>query len=153
MVKFWRNAAALLLGLSGCATKSSGVVHTAGSKVELHTALGESYRLSLNAESRPVEYLDDHLVEVSGRRLFGALHVRDFKVYEGLHGMEAWVGPILWVGVQLGIEDRNSGVLYVLNDGAASLSRYAGQVVLLEGYVVAGHKVEVKYYRLLAEEE
>jgi hypothetical protein len=55
-------------------------------------------------------------------------------------------------GVQLGVQDRNSGAYYLVDEAAVQdLEPFIGKPVLLEGYVDGAHRIAVLYYRVLAQ--
>lgn len=119
----------------------------------MNTLDGERYRLALDtADARPLAFLDGHTTEIDGTRVFRVVHVTDWKVPEGLHGMPVWVGALQQEGRRIGLYDRNSRAFYVLDDAATStLQGDVGKVALVEGYVEGPHRVHVVYYRLLAD--
>jgi len=136
--------------LLGCSTHVRGLVEPTPAGARLTTVEGRVYKLILSGGSLPIHHLDGHLVDAWGPRVFNAIRVGRWTVGEGLHGLPTWVGELVPMGQQLGIEDLNSGVFYLLDDdAAATLQAYAGQVALVEGYVVGPHRVEVLYYRIL----
>jgi len=101
-------------------------------------------------DAAPLAHLEGYLVHVDGRRVFRTVRVEDWQVPEGVHGMTAWVGELRTLGVQLGIQDRNSGGFYLLDaEAEARLADDAGKVVLVEGYVIGPHRVKVMYARVL----
>lgn len=135
---------------SGCALHSHGLVTSGGAMPEVMTPTGEEYRLVLGPETQPIGHLEGHLVELWGTRVFKTVRVRDFNVHEGLHGMQAWVGVLVAQGAQVGIDDRNSGAFYWIDEEAArTLATNVGDPVLLEGFVDGPHRVRVRYYRVL----
>jgi hypothetical protein len=142
-----------MLLAAGCAAHVLGVVEQKPTGLTLTTPVGKEIRVVLLDEARPLRFLDGHLVEVWGVRVGKTVKVNDWKVQEGLHGLSVWVGPLEERGVQLGMHDRNSGAYYLFDEEAArDLARYAGKMVLVEGYVVGAHEVRVVYYRVLAED-
>jgi len=101
--------------------------------------------------SEPLAALDGHEITVEGQRVFGALRVSDWQVVGGLHGMPVWVGQVQRMGAQIGVNDRNSGAFYWVDDAAAqTLDDHIGEVVLLEGYVDGPHRVRVMFWRPLS---
>ncbi len=121
---------------------------TAGSR--LTTVNGHVYRLVLTGSATPIHSLDGHLVDVWGPQFLRTVRVARWTVGEGLHGMPTWVGELVPMGDQLGIQDRNSGVFYMLDDKtAALLGPSAGGIALIEGYVDGPHRVKAVYYRIL----
>lgn len=137
---------------SGCAVHLVGIVAPGdGRGTTLTTMEGKPYRLILSGDAKPMAYLDGHEAEIDGVKTFGRVRVQKWKVTQGLHGLEVWVGPLDERGVQVGIQDRNTGSYFLLDpDGAEALVPYVGETVLLEGYVVGAHVVKVVYYRVLA---
>ncbi len=146
---------ALLLAQAGCAAQTMGIVHPAAPRgVVLDTPQGERYRLGLPRDAHPMRWLDGHLVEVEGTRIFKHLRVEGWSVLEGRHGLPVWVGPIEVRGSQVGMQDRNSGSFVFLDERAVPvLSPHAGRVVLVEGYVEGAHRIRVVYFRILADTE
>jgi hypothetical protein len=144
-------AAALLA--AGCSAHVVGLVEPAAAGPHLRTSEGASFALVVAGDSAPMSYLDGHTAEVWGRKALGRLVVADWKVLDGLHGLPTWVGPLVAQGVQIGVQDRNSGGFYLLDQaGAAALEAYVGEQVLVEGYVEGAHRVRVVYFRVLANE-
>ncbi|MFT7520301.1 MAG: hypothetical protein ACI9MC_002446 [Kiritimatiellia bacterium] len=150
---------ALFLGLcgmlvTGCAAHVQGLIEPGRRGVDLVTMAGQRSRLVLTGDAVPMRYLDDHGVDVHGRRVLGRITVTDWKVTEGLHGMQVWTGTLERRGVQLGLDDRNSGAFYFLDEKTVdTLSSHVGQPVLVEGYVEGAHRVRVVYFRILADVE
>jgi len=142
--------ALLTVLLVGCAGHVRGLVEPTPAGSRLTTVEGRVYKLILTGESTPIHRLDGHFVDAWGQRVFNTIRVSRWTVGEGLHGMPTWVGKLVVMGEQLGIEDMNSGVFYLLDDKAAGTLRvHADKVVLVEGYVDGPHMVHAVYYRLL----
>ncbi len=142
---------AVLAGASGCAVHLVGIVEPTAQGPVLETPRGEQHHLLLDAGSRPMAALDGHLVEVDGRKLPGGVRVEEWRIIEGPHGMTTWAGNVVAYGVQIGIEDRNSGALYFVDDLAArALQPHLGEIVAVEGYVDGPHRIQVLYWTLLA---
>lgn len=140
--------------LPACATHLIGLVTPTERGTTLTEIDGTRYRLVLGPDSAPMAWLDGHLAEVDGQLVFRRVHVTDWKVPEGLHGMPAWVGALEEVGVQVGMHDRNSGAYYLFDEDASELLHpFLGLPVLIEGYVEGAHRVRVVYFRVLAAEE
>jgi hypothetical protein len=141
-----------ILFLSGCLAHSRGIiVETQGLGPMLRTQEGQELRLVLLGEdAAALAHLDGAMVDVSGQRLFRNFRVDDWTVLSGSHGMATWVGPLRFLGSRVAIEDRGSGVTYVLdNDASKSLLDEVGSMVLLEGYVDGPHRIQVVFYDLL----
>lgn len=157
VVKSWRNAvtAAGLCGvavLTSCPFHEVGLVTPTTGGADLQNIDGNVFHLRLvGQDSAPLHYLDGHTAEVHGTRVLHNVHVTDWQVIEGLHGMPAWIGVLESRVGQLGLLDRNSHAYYLLDREANdTLSRYVGQMVLVEGYVDGAQRVRVVYFRVLA---
>jgi len=139
---------------SGCPTHALGIVEPANPGTTLTTSTGMRYRLALGLDASPMKWLDGHMAEVSGPRVGKRIRVKEWKVVEGLHGLPVWVGELEARGVQIGLQDRNSGAYYLVDQEAANtLWPFLGEPVLLEGYVEGAHRVRVVYFRVLADHE
>jgi hypothetical protein len=136
--------------LAGCATHVRGLVEPRPMGSRLTTVDGRVYKLILTGTAAPIQKLDGHIIDAWGVRVFNAIRVGRWTVGDGLHGMTTWVGTLVQMGDQLGIEDMNSGSFYWLDDQAAAVLRSShGEVALVEGYIDGPHRVKVMYYRLL----
>lgn len=141
----------IFLVSGGCVAHTQGLVRLDEGAALLLEPQGKLTRLRLGQDSAPLQHLEGHLADVDGVRSPLGLWVVDWKVPQGLHGMEVWVGPLGELGVQVGVQDRNSGAWYELLPDSASLLRpYVGEVVLVEGYVEGPHQIRVLSYRVLA---
>lgn len=130
-----------------------GLVESSGPGTTLVTPEGRRLRLVLGEESAPLSDLDGQMVRIEGQRGLGAVHVTNWKVPEGPHGMEAWIGALEPQGSQLGLADHNSGAYYLL-DGPSSEALWGsrGHLVILEAYVVGPHRLQVTWWQDLEEE-
>jgi len=127
-----------------------GIVEAGDAGASIHTPEGRRYRLLLTEESAPLRSVDGHSVELWGQRALGAIRVADYKVGEGPHALQVWVGPLRQMGAQLGVEDRNTGAFYWLDQATQNaLYDEAGGVVLVEGFVDGPHTLRVLHYRML----
>jgi hypothetical protein len=99
----------------------------------------------LLGDAEPVRKLGGWLVEIDGqRRLDGAVRVRTWRALEGPHGVAAWVGPVQATGGDVGIYDRASDVVYVLDEASAvKLRGLPGALVAAEAWVVGPHQLQV----------
>jgi hypothetical protein len=144
------RAWALILALAGCAWHGRGLVEPGASGAHLTDIHGRRVLLVTDEASRPLQRLDGHLTEVWGRRFIGPVQVRDWRVLEGVHGLAVWVGPVVLQGVQVGLQDHNSGSFYFVDREAARvLGARPGETVLVEGHVDGPNRVKVLYYRWL----
>ena len=163
MVKKLRRQAARALGgiaiafaVAGCAVHLNGFVRplAEGSGTSLTTMEGVEYRLALGPDSQPLAFLDGHMVGIDGKKAGGRVHVTDWEVLEGLHGLQVWVGPVDILGIQVGLTDRATGSYFVLDEASWDvLAPFAGDTVLVEGWVEGAHRLKVVYYRVLAAED
>lgn len=144
------RAWALFLALQGCAWHGRGLVEPGNNGVRLTDISGRSVLLVTDADSRPLQRLDGHLTEVWGRRLIGPVQVREWRVLEGVHGLAVWVGPVTLQGIQVGLQDHNSGSFYFVDKEAARvLAARPDETILVEGHVDGPNRIKVLYYRWL----
>lgn len=148
-------ALGVAIGLGqGCAVKTTGVVHPAQPRPILETFEGATWQLSTPGDAEVLQWLDGHSVKVEGTAVGNRLRVSTWTVTDGLHALQVWVGPLAVEGAQVGMLDHNSGAYYVVDEAAAAtLARYRGLPVLLEGWVDGAHHVRVLYFRVLADPE
>ncbi|MCB9678440.1 MAG: hypothetical protein H6737_25290 [Alphaproteobacteria bacterium] len=145
---------ALCAWLSACAWRGEGLVHGAALGPMLETSTGERYKLVYGEDDRMLAYLDGHMVVMEGRRIGRTLKVGEWSIPAGLHGLNVWYGTLERRGVQLGLQDRNSGAYYFLGpDVTDALAPYVGEDVLVEGYVVGNHLVKVLHHQVLAKRD
>lgn len=145
------NAAVALLAC-GCAVHAVGFVESSGEGVHLLYGDGRTTPLVLlDDEAEPVAKLGGWLVEIDGhRRVDGGMRVRSWRAIEGPHGVGAWVGPVQSLGSGVGIYDRTSQALYVLDEqSAARLRGLPGALVAAEAWVVGPHALYVVHLTIL----
>ncbi len=143
----------LLILLSGCSAHIQGLVEKRPLGVWMQTSEGKNYQLLTDPSVSELAYLEGLIITVDGRRVFRKITVTDYTVREGLHGLQSWVGVLEKRGIQIGLQDRNSGsFFFVTRDSVSTLEPFVGKPVLLEGYVEGAHEVTVMYYRPLFRE-
>jgi hypothetical protein len=122
-----------------------GYVIASDDEVELMYGDGRTTSLVLLDDAEPISKLDGWLVEIDGqRRADGGTRVRSWQAIEGPHGVTAWVGPVQTVGSGVGIYDRRSDALYVLDDASAvRLRGLPGALVAAEAWVVGPQALHV----------
>ncbi len=148
-----RAGVVVALLLAGCPFHEVGLVYPGEEGTVLDTEHGERVELSTAGEDAPLAWLDRHTTEVWGNRMSGKVHVTDWKIPEGLHGMPAWVGELELRGAQLGLQDRNSGAYYLVDhESFSTLTPYVGRMILIEGYIDGAHRVKVMFFRVLEQE-
>jgi hypothetical protein len=137
--------------LSGCAVYHQGqLLGEDGRRVRLYVQDGRELPLVTGPDSAGLMYLEGATVEVWGRKVVGGVVVNDWKVASGPHGMATWVGILERRGIQLGLQDRNSGAFYFFEEvSAGDLESFVGRQVMVEGYVEGPHIVRVLDYRVL----
>lgn len=122
--------------LAGCAVHRVGHVEATVDQVELIAGNGHAERLALLGDARPLARLDGHLVDLYGRKAFGAIQVGRWRAIEGPHGMQVWIGPVVRYGAQLGITDAETGELVTVDARTArEFAGHLGEMVAIEGYV------------------
>ncbi len=111
---------------------------------------GDARGLVLSGDALWLAALDGHTAEIWGRRAGPHVVVTAFRVHDGLHGLPTWIGPLTMRGVQLGVEDHNTGQWFPLHEDAnEQLAPYQGAPVLIEGYQEPDERVRVMYWRPL----
>jgi hypothetical protein len=155
-VKKYSTGAFLLVAMcatGGCEFHEIGLVHGSPGQTTLDTPSDGQFQLGLGEDARPLRYLDGHEAEIWGSRIGHRVHVTDWKLGEGLHGMPSFVGVIEEQGAQIGMLDRNSKAYYVFDQESIPVLRpMAGKTVMVEGYVDGAHRVRVLFFRLLGPE-
>jgi hypothetical protein len=149
-----RGGAAVIacLGVAGCTTVLRGHVEHPDGDTVIVTEHGKSVRLTFNEETAPVARLDGDLIEVRGSKALGTLHVVDFVVIDGQHGLQVWVGPVQMSGLSLGVADRNSDRWYPFDASSVpDLRARLGQMVIVEGWLTPDFHVHVAYTRVLGQ--
>jgi hypothetical protein len=154
-------AALLLTGmlvLPGCGAHLRGLVQVeppppvGAPTVRLRVPDGHTWRLRLTEEAWPLRSLDGCTVQVEGRRWLRSFVVASWQVLDAGDGSAPFVGEVHRIGVNLMIEDRNSGMALILDEqGAENLSALEGHVVMVRGYIVGPQALRVVGYRVLAE--
>lgn len=137
---------------SGCIPAHKiGLMKTVNGQPQLVTMDGDKTKLKLQNESEALRILDGPSVEVWGKtNLSGHLVVNRFRVHEGNHGLAVWIGQLRRLGVQLGIDDANSGAFYLMGEGSwRHLEPFVGDRLLIEGFVDGPHRVKVLHFQVL----
>lgn len=137
---------------AGCKAHIVGLIQPDGDAVSLVEMDGSRHRLALAGEAEMLRFLDGHLVTVDGSKRGKWVEVSDFSIEEGLHGMQIWVGELQSTGGRMGLHDKNSGAFYVIDkDGEDVFTDFAGEPVLIEGYVNGPNQIKVMFFRSLSE--
>jgi len=136
--------------VSGCLWHGEGLVHSGDRGPTLEGPTGQRYKLVLGEESQGLAYLDGYVVTLDGRRVGRRLKAGEWHILDGMHGMTVWFGRLERRGAQLGLHDRNNGGFYLVARSAEeSLAPQLGKQVLIEGYVVGTHLIEVTDWKVL----
>ena len=146
--------AAVLLVLTACQVHVRGAVDQGELGPVLTEPEGRTRRLVLSGDALPLAFLHGEGVELDGVATLGRLRVTEWRITEGTHGLQVFVGPVERQGVDVAVADRNSGSVVLVDESAANeLAAHQGQPVLLEGFVEGAQRVRVVYYRILASQE
>lgn len=137
---------------TGCAVRTVGFVEAAGDRVVLMEGDGERHKLAPTEGAAPLAHLDQHMVEIIGRRGLGGIRVVAWLAIEGPHGLPVWAGPVQRRGRQVGIQDLGSGnLVWVDGETAPEMARFVGDLVAAEGYLEQNRLV-VLHWRALVDE-
>lgn len=149
-----RGARGVIL-LLGCALRvhAVGLVEPAEAGVTLRELDGDTWSLVTQGGAAPVGWLHGCVVEVEGARLGRRLVVEEWRVQDAGDGSGGFVGTLRLHGARLLIDDRNTGTTLVVDDAVVpQLRAWAGQPVLLIGYISGPATVSPVAWRLLAPE-
>lgn len=139
----------LLLILGGCAVHGHGVVVAADPPM-MRLSEGQEYTLRVDEGVRELTQITDVVVEYWGRKRGRVLTVDDYKVGEGPHGMPTWIGTLTASGARLGLQDRNSGLFYVISEeDVDQIEDLVGETLLIEGYVDGPHEIRLMFITVL----
>jgi hypothetical protein len=143
----------LSASLVSCVASHRGLIELRGEAaagVVLCTPEGRHITLRSAEEMGLLRALEGCTVEVTGPRAGGSLLVQDWSVVEAGDGSAPYVGVLRNHGSNLVIDDRNSGMPLVLDEASAALmSRHAGRMVMISGYVVGAQLLHVVNFRVL----
>ena len=142
---------AFLVVVAGCQAHFRGIVESGpGGRTSLVTYQGKTFRLMTLGESAPLGKLNGYMVEVWGHKVLRSIRVGDWKAPTGIHGMTAWVGVLKLHGVQIALDDRNTGGFYFIHRSCEDEMRpLVGHTVVIEGYVEGDHRVQVMDWEVL----
>lgn len=89
-------------------------------------------------------------VQLTGARLGRTLWVQDWKITDGGDGSAPFVGELRRFGSQWLVDDQNSGTTISLaEESLGSLSEHEGEWVMISGYVVGAHRINVVRWSLI----
>ena len=145
----------LLTLLLGCSLHGArtGLIQTPGDSVELVGETGERFTVVARGASAPLQHLEGCTVEVIGARLLRRIWADDWKVLDAGDGSMPFVGVLRRDGMQWTLRDRNSGSTILLDpDSLGGLEAHNGDPVLLVGYVLGAHRVNVVRWKALVDE-
>jgi len=143
---------ALLLGCSMSAPYT-GLVQAEDGRVQMVGEHGERYRVIPREGAAPLAHLEGCTVEVTGPRLGGRLWADDWRVLDAGDGSMPFVGILRRDGMQWTLRDRNSGSTIMLDpDSMGGLEAHDGDPVLLIGYILGAHRVNVVRWKALIDE-
>lgn len=142
--------AAWLWIAAGCAVHRVGYIDAGDGQVTVVGGTGRAEALVLLGDAAALKHMDGHLVDLHGRKGFGRIQVGRWRPIEGPHGMQVWVGSVQRLGVQIGVADRETGELVLVDSRtASSLASHVGEDVAIEGYVEGYARVAVVDWTVL----
>jgi len=148
---------ALFVVLSlGCSLHgtTSGVLMESGSGARLMGQHGKVWRLSTGEHGPVLDHAAGVSVQIGGPRLGRRLWVRDWVITDGGDGSAPFVGSLRRFGSQWLIDDLNSGSTVVLVEASlGDLQLHEGSLVMVSGYVVGAHRINVVRWTLLGSSE
>ncbi len=144
----------LLLLALGCAAHAphTGLLQVeAGSeRLVLVEAHGREYRVVATEDAAPLHHLEGCTVQVDAASVGRRLVVRGWKVLDAGDGSAPFVGVLRRDGLQWKVHDRNSGAIIVLEpETMGALVDHEGDPVLIVGYVLGAHRVNVVAWKAL----
>lgn len=145
----------LLMLLLGCSLKvpHTGLVQTDSGRLQMVGETGTHYRLVAKEAAAPLHHLEGCTVEVTGPRLGRRIWADDWKVLDAGDGSMPFVGILKRDGMQWTLRDRNSGSTILLDPASLSgLEAHDGDPVLLIGYVLGAHRINVVRWKALVDE-
>ena len=141
-----------LLLASGCSlhAQSSGVLIGSKSGARMMGDDGRVWRLH-PGESAPIfESATGVTVRVEGPRLGHRLWIRSWTITDGGDGSAPFVGTLRRFGSQWLVDDLNSGsTVTLVPESLGDLVEAEGRLVMISGYVVGAHRVNVVRWTLL----
>ena len=138
--------------LAGCSLNSTraGLVDASDQHIALVESSGRTCHLVTSEGSEELRYLSGCVVEVTGRRAGKRLHVTDWQVTDAGDGSEPYVGRLLSEDGRLMLDARSTlAPVALIGEGLAGLSDHIGKPVLVVGFVVGSHAVQVFSWRVL----
>ncbi len=146
-------AASFLITLTtACLAPVRGVVQRDRQATTVVDIEGQTYKLILGDAGQPLRYLEGCVVDVEGPMVGRRVVVKDWTVITAQDGSAPYVGRLRRQGSNLVMEDRNSGSIVVLRGEAGlGMDAWIDQPVMVVGYVVGPHIVQVVAFRGLAE--
>lgn len=145
----------LVLLLVACSLHApqTGLVQTGSGDLLMVGEHGERFRVVAHEEAAALQHLEGCTVEVSGPRLGRRIWVDDWKVLDAGDGSMPFVGVLRRDGMQWTLRDRNSGSTVRLDPASlAGLEAHEGDPVMIIGYVLGAHRVNVVRWKALVDE-
>ena len=145
----------LLALLLGChmSAPHTGLLQSAGGRLEMVGEHGTTYRVVAREGAEPLAHLEGCTVEVTGPRLGRRVWADDWRVLDAGDGSMPYVGILRRDGMQWTLRDRNSGSTILLDTASlGGLEAHDGDPVLLIGYILGAHRVNVVRWKALVDE-
>ena len=138
--------------LPGCSLHAapSGVLARMDGKTHLMSDNGRELRIVAGEHSPILDHAVGVSVQLTGVRAGRRIWVDTWKITDGGDGSAPFVGELTQFGSQWVIEDLNSGSTVVLvEESLGDLKAHEGQLVMVSGYVVGAHRINVVRWTLL----
>ena len=142
----------LLLLALGCSLHAtpSGVLMESDGGTQMMGQDGRPWRLQAGDHREVLEGAVGATVQLEGVRLGRRLWVRDWRITDAGDGSAPFVGQLRRFGSQWLVDDMNSGSTVVLvEESLGELVQHEGSLVMISGYVVGAHRVNVVRWTLL----
>ena len=137
----------------GCAISAShsGLIQTDDDHIRLIREDGRSLQLMSTQTNVDAKHLEGCTLTFTGHRVGGRVWLgADWRVLDAGDGSMPFVGTLQRDGLQWRLRDRNSGSVFYLDpDSLGGLEQHADQMVLIVGYILGAHRVNVVRWKAL----
>lgn len=146
----------ILMALLGCTLSAhkTGLITVEDATVSLMEQSGQRCVLRVDAHGQELQYLDGCMVEVMGPRLGRQVFVRQWKVTDAGDGSQPFLGELHRMGMRWVLNDWSTQTTVILaGDRLAGIEQFAGQPILVVGFVAGPQEVTVVSWRVLSDAE
>jgi hypothetical protein len=143
----------VLLLLQGCLVPvmATGTLEAHPDAVWIRASNDKARPLKLDEASAPLARADGLLVELEGTLRHGAIDVERWRIVEGPHGMQAWVGRVVVDPTgRLALEVPDNGTWRLRGPLLDALGGAEGGIVLVEGMVDGPMTIQALDWRPLS---